>query len=760
YRTDGERAVILSPLKKEKTDVFVVKKKIEKAITDFKTRAPASLKISIINDFSYYVQRRLNVLVSNGLIGLVLVIIPIFLFLSHRAALCACMGMLVAFLTTLAMMQFMGISINLLSMFGLIMVIGMLVDEDIVIAENIHRHLQEGKSYWEATIVGTTEVTRSVVATVLTTIIAFIPLMTMTGIMGKFVRHIPEVIIIALMASLFEALFILPVHMATLSKKGEKEEKGEGDSFQERFFGQKTINVIGRWIRYCVERRYKVLGIFVLMMMGTVALWYWRIDYINFPKKGVEAFFVRAELERGTPLEKTVEQMKSLEKIILTLPPEELDHFVTEVGLSQNDPTDPFTKRGSYLGQIKVFLTPESKRDREADEILDQLRPLAAQITGFKKISFDGVQAGPPSGKPVAIRLKGDDLDKLLVAVPQVEKIVSGLEGVSDVVNDFQIGKEERRVVIDPKKVAQSGLTLSDVAQSVRFAFEGGSVTTVKKGDEDWDVLVKFPEALRYQPDSLLKVKISNPVGDLVPLSAVASFEKDESIEALRHYNRKQTITVSAQVDQRISSSLKVNREVKEILEKEKILDPRILVDFGGEAEDTTESLQSLFHAFGLALLLVVIVMAVTLGSLMAPLIILFTTVTLGLMGVVIGFSITGEPLNFLALMGIVGMSGVVVDAAILIVDFVHRMDAKGLPPLEAVIEGTKLRIRPIILTTATTILGIIPAATGLGGSDPFIKPMARALNWGIGFGALSTLILLPAIMGIARDLKGWWEGR
>lgn len=752
YKTDGEAAIILWPLKREKEDVFVVKEKILDVFESFKKIAPSDLKISLINDFSYYVKRRLNVLRGNGFIGLFLVMIPIFLFLNRRAAIGALMGMPVALLSAFAVMHALGITINLMSMFGLIMVVGMLVDEDIVIAENIHRLMENGMKPREAIMKGTAEVTRAVVATVLTTITAFVPLMMMTGIMGKFVRQIPLVVVITLLASLVEALIILPAHIASLSKKGEIEEKG---SFQERFFGQRAIAWCGEWVRFFVMNRYRVLAAFFVLMMATTLLWIWRVDYINFPRKGIEIFFVRAELPPGTPLEITEEKLKVLEEKIATLPKTELDHFVSEIGLMQNDPNDPFTKRRSDVAQIKVFLTPETGRDRDVDQIKDGLRPLFENLDGFSKVSFDSVQPGPPMGKPVAIRLKGDDFDVLKTKADAVIGLLHKIPGTSDVTTDYEAGKREKRLVIDPARVAQAGLTLTDVARSVRYAYEGGAVTTVKMGDEDHDVLVKFPESLRYEPDSLAQVKISNRLGNLIPLSEVTGFEEGEGIEAIRHFNNKRVVTVTAGIDERVTTPVQVNRAVQEALSREKI-DPSVLVDFGGEMEDTTDSLHSFFRAFFLALLLTFIIVAWALSSLGAPFVVL-TTVIMGLMGVVIGFAITGEPLSFLALMGVVGMSGIVVDVAILIVDFVHKLDKEGLDPIEAVIEGTKLRIRPIFLTTLTTVLGIIPASIGLGGNDPFIQPMARALNWGIGIGAIMTLIFLPAFLAIARDLKKRW---
>ncbi|MBI4126566.1 MAG: efflux RND transporter permease subunit [Deltaproteobacteria bacterium] len=748
YRVDGETAVIVQPLKTEHGDIFELKREIETAMAELHQGAPPDLSFSIINDLSYYVKRRLRVLTFNGLIGFILVIIPLFLFLSPRLALGALIGMPTAFLAALAAMHFFGLSINLLTLFGLIMVLGMLVDEDIVVAENIHRLLKAGKSYREAMIEGTREVAKAVIATVLTTITAFLPIFLMGGIMGKFLRYIPLVVIITLIASLIEALIILPVHLYDLSRN---QKTFDGGGFRERLFGDRFMAGFSRWLTWLIDRRYRVAGCALAALIACVGLWYWRIDFTLFPKRGIEAFFIRGRAPVGTSLEAMTEQMKGLEKLSLSLPPSELDHALTEVGVVQGDPNDPLTKRGSHYAQITVFLTPESKRDRTAEEIMDGLRTQLPVVDGLEEVTLETVHRTPIVGRPVAIRVMSDDIEKLESAAKQVKEVLTTIEGVSDIGDDAGVGKRELRVVVDPVRVAEAGLTLDRVARAVRFAFEGGKATTIKQGDEDWDVVVKFPESLRFDPASLARVTIANPQGNLIPLAQVATFQDEESVEVIRHFDRRRTVTVAAQVDERRTSSSEVNRSAKHLLDQTLGGDPDLTMTYGGEMEDTQESLQTFFHAFGLALLLTYIIVVASVSDVIAPIVIM-ASILWGLMGVVIGFVLMGEQLSFLALMGVIGMTGIVVDVGILMVDFIHKKEEEGMAPIAAIIEGSRLRLRPILLTNATTILGILPASIGLGGSEPFIQPMALALNWGIGFGSLASLFLTPVLLAIVRD--------
>ena len=748
-RVDGARAVMLIPLKQEGVDIFDLKAEIQTVLNRFSELAPPGLRIQIVDDLSYYVERRLNVLIWNGAIGFALVMLSLFLFLSPSTALSALLGMPTTFLATIAIMHAFGISINLLSMFGLIIVIGMLVDEDIVVAENIHRLLQEGKSVWDATIAGATQVARAVVTTVLTTLTAFMPLLLMTGITGKFVRQIPQVVIITLLASLLEALFILPAHIASLSRS---DKTGNGVQTESRA-SRRFLACYSRILSMMLRHRYKVMAGFILLFAGIALLGKSQLNFILFPKQGIEAFFVRIKLPQGTPLEVTETKIETFEAAVAQLPRSELDHFVTSVGLTQNDPNDPFTARGSHIAQIKVLLTPESKRDRNAMSILDSLRPQLETIGGVDALTLDTVSGGPPVGKPVGIRIQGDDFNTLEALAETVKQTLADIPGVEDIDDDYEVGKREKQIVIDPVKVAQAGLTLADAAQAVRFAFEGGTVTAIRTPDDAEDVLVKFPETLRYTSESLSQVVIANPLGNLIPLSRVADYQDGRGIYVIHHFDRDRTITVTAQVDERLTSSSEVNRQAREKLDSHGDRSSDITIHYGGEFESTDDSMASFYQAFSLALLFTFIIIAASLRDLVAPLVAM-SGVILGLIGVVLGFLIQGETLSFLALLGVVAMAGVVVDSAILIIDFIHMKEREGLCALDAIAQGAVLRLRPILLTGGTTVLGIIPAAIGLGGIDPFIQPMALALNWGIGFATVTTVFFTPVLMAITRDLR------
>jgi multidrug efflux pump subunit AcrB len=752
-RTDGTDSINLMVSKKVKGDIIDLVDDMKETIETFLKTAPPGLKISIVNDISYYVKRRLQVLLNNGFIGLGLLIIPLVLFLDVRTAFSAILGIITAVLAAFALMEAFGITINLMSLFGMIMVLGMLVDEDIVIAENVHRHMEEGLSAREAAVKGATQVARSVLATVLTTITAFLPLMIMSGIIGKFVRQIPLVVTITLTASLLQALLVLPSHIADFNKMSEEQAEKYYRRRKSSRFMDSTLAGYERILRLLLRQRYWVLGAFILLTVGVFTLGYFKVPFILFPQKGIEQFFIRVEGEVGTPVELTTKRMGAIEEILARqLPPNELDHFITQGGIVQNDINDPFTQRASHMGQVWVFLKPEKDRDRTADQIIDSIRSDLEQVPGFKRVYFSQVRPGPPVGRPVAIRVKGDEFGPINALAAEFMEALKKIPGVLDIKSDYEPGKDELKAIIDETLMSQAGLSYAEIAAAVRIGFDGGTATTIKEGDEEIDVVVRFPPELREGEKSLDQLLISNSQGNLIPLRSIATFDRQPSIATIKHDDRKRLVMVTANVDEKVITSREVNRKV-EALFKDRLQDyPGILVKYGGEEEDTQESLASLERAFVLALFLTFIIIAVTFKSLWEPFVIL-TTIPMGIMGVIVAFFFSKEPLTFLALLGVVGFSGVVVDSGIILIDFINReRRERGLSIEEAIISGSRMRLRAIVLTTLTTVLGVFPAAFGIGGADPFIQPMARALNWGISAGSLLAIFLIPVILRICGD--------
>jgi multidrug efflux pump subunit AcrB len=747
-------------IKKVAADVIDTVGQIQDVVDEYGRIAPPGLEMNLVNDMSYYVRRRLGVLVNNGWIGITLVMACLFFFLSARVALVTALGIPVAFLTTFIVMYATGLTINLLTMFGLIMVLGMIVDDAIIIAENVCRHEAEGMPLKVAAVQGAHEIWRPVLTTVITTIAAFGPLMFMSGIIGKFVMYIPLVVVIALMASITEAFLILPSHLVTVEQLPHSRllgrlHTGWCDRCFERF-QKRYVSLLRRIIRW----RYPVFGGVITFFLISAYLGIFHIPFVLFPQRGIDAFFIRARAPVGTPVERMGELMLPLEEVVATLPRSEMDNFITQVGVIQRRAEDPETERASHVGQIVVYLKPQADRSMTADELIDQLRKGSVGIGGFTELLFEKVRPGPPVGRAVEARVKGEDLAELDSIAEKLRAFLEGIPGVNNVKDDYERGKDEIRVVVNEQEASRAGLAVEDVALSVRASLDGAIATTIKRSDEEIDVRVRYPDALRYRQGVLEEIQIPNPGGHLVPITAVASFDRAPGVTAIKHVDRKRSITVTADVDEVRATAIGVTSKIVRWFREEIAKDhPDVTIAFGGEWEKTQESLDSLKIAAVMAVFIIFIVLAFQFQSLLQPLIVLIA-IPYGFIGVVWAFLFHMEPKSFVALFGAIGLAGIVVNNSIVLIDFINKAKAKGMSLREAIIEAASMRLRPILLTTITTVFGLLPVAYGIMGADPFLEPMALAIGWGLAFATCCTLLFTPCLYAVIDDVHRKITGR
>jgi len=748
-KTFGTQAINLTVVKKEKGDIIRLVEQVKGAVSEFQKGAPEELKISYFDDYSYYVKRRLNVLKNNGAIGLTFVVLALLLFLTRSVAIMTAIGIPIALMAAFLVMQTMGLTINLITMFGLIMVLGLVVDDAIIVAENIYRHMERGLPPKQAAVEGASEVALPVLTTVLTTIVAFVPLFFMGGIIGKFIRAIPFVVIIALAASLFECFVIMPSHLADFAKVSTSGSKKKGGWF---LAIQSGYLVVLRWV---IGHRYKAISGFVLCFIGAIFLYVSMMRFVLFPQGLIEEFFIRGKAPIGTSLAETEIRMRHLENIVKTLPESELDNFVTQVGMVREDVRDPYAERGSHVAQIHVFLTPDkSNGRRKADEIIEDIRSQSSEYEDlFDEISFEKVRAGPPVGKPVSVRLRGDDFSMLEEAAEKMKAFLIGIPGLKDVKDDFDPGKKELRIEVDEEAATKAFLTITRIATTVRNAIDGGIATTIQKTDEEIDVIVRYPEDQTTSREIFDSIYIPNRLGNLVPLKKVATLKEIEGVNVVKHFDRKRMINVMADVDEKVITPLDVEKIVRTYYEENLAKQyPELILSFSGEQEETQKSLRDFVRALFLALFLIFIILAANFNSIVRPLIVMLA-IPFGIVGVIVIFFLHGQPISFMALLGIIGLSGVVVNDSIVLVDFITSLRKKGMKEFESILEAGKLRLRPVILTTITTLVGLMPIAYGLGGSDPFLKPMALAISWGLVFATILTLLLIPCAYSVSDDV-------
>jgi multidrug efflux pump subunit AcrB len=765
YKTDGKTSINLIPKKKTSGDTIDIVDAVKKEVTEYKKTLPAGVSIDLLNDMAFYVKRRLNVLVSNGLLGLILLMVTLLVFLNIRIALVTAIGIPFAFLAALLMMSFFDVSLNMLTMFGLIIVLGMIVDDAIVVSENVYRYMEGGMSPKDAVLVGAVEVAAPVTTTILTTTAAFLPLMFIGGIMGKFMRFFPMGVIFCLVASLFEALIVLPSHLAEWVKPLKSRDELTGSKKPNRFFSTERKGSEARWfkkifenytklIKFSVRKRYLMGLIVFLVLVGSIIFSVKVMPFKLFPSL-IESFQVMLETPDGTSLEGTSKVMTEIEEVVFELPETEVENFTTTIGFSGQG--GPFDKYGSKYGQTAVYLTPEADRKRSANDIIAELRKKVEdkKIPDIVNLRFEKVMHGPPVGKPIAVEIRGDEYDTLLKITEEIENYMKTVDGIEDIKNSYELDKEEVRISINKKAAARLGLNVMMIAGTIRYAFAGGIATTLRKGDEDIDVIVRLPEKDRSNMATLKNLTIPNNRGRLIKLNKVAGFDKAQGVKTLSHVEGKRMIKITASINESKTTTVSANRKVISKFKNISQEYPGYYLKIGGEWEDTTKSIKSLFKAFAIAFLLIYVILATQFRSFVQPFVIM-VSVPFGIIGVIFALFLHGQPMSLMAMFGVVGLTGVVVNDSLILVDFINRLRRKGENIIDSVIEACQIRLRPILLTSITTIIALMPFIYGFGGAEPFLVPSALAMAYGLLAATFLTLIIVPCVYIITDDITGF----
>ena len=414
---------------------------------------------------------------------------------------------------------------------------------------------------------------------------------------------------------------------------------------------------------------------------------------------------------------------------------------------------DPYGKSGGHAAQITVFLTPYTERKRTVSQIISDLKEKTKDIKGFDKLYFAKHEGGPPVGKAVAVKVRGEKFTVLEEISGEIIKFLEGTKGVSDITSDYEVGSSEVRVVVNPDQAARVFLSVGEIATSIRNAFRGGVATSIKpvQAEEEIDVLVRFPEEYRDTKKTFDKILIPNKFGNLIPLNKVAHLEDKVSLARIQHSAGKRVITVRADVDVKKITSLKANKLIDDEFKDTPKKYPGYRVEYGGEQQENIKSAKGFISAFGLSAFLIFLILAANFNSLIQPLVVMMA-IPFGLIGVVWAFFFHGYTLSFFMMMGIVGLSGIVVNDSIVLVEFINNLRRKGVDRRESIVSAGQLRLRPVLLTTITTALGLAPTAYGIWGGDPFLRPMALTIVWGIICATALTLIVLPCIYAIIDD--------
>ena len=726
---------------------------------------PPETKISLVNDSSVLLRERLGILQNNALLGLVLVVVFLWLFMGSRNAFFAALGIPTAILGALWILKLMGSSINASTLFGLILVIGIVVDDAIVVIENVFRRMEEGLSPAKAAIVGAQEVAWPVLSASLTTMAAFLPLILMSGIPGQFMRVVPITGVVVILASLVEVFAILPAHIAEWSKPTTaNSEEGHSNWFvniQDRYV--ELLNRILDW-RYVIVFG-TVLGTFVFSILAFISL-----PKELFPGEDFPQFYIKVDMPTDYGIEETTQFMEKLERVVKSLPKEEYVALVTNIGLQT--PTNGLegTSISSNVAEVLVELVPKDERNRSRDEIIEFLRLQMTEITGAEKIYFDKQEGGPPRGRDVEVKVKGDRIPQLVAIANQLKRKLSSIDGVFDVKDDFKSGKPEIRLRTKGEKLRQFGLTIFQVANNVRNAIEGNTCTVYRDADEAIDVVVKYTKNSMNTIDALSQMMIATPSGISVPLKDIAQISRENSLVDIKRFDVERAITVSASVDREVTSPAIATQVLQATFEDIGFRYPGYSLDFRGEFDQILESFKELgLKLLPMGVMLMYFILGAQFKSFLQPFIILFA-IPFGVIGAMVGLLITQSTLSLIALFGVVALAGIVVNDSIVLIDFINQRrnqnqksktyddQEKANDPVDelrdAVLKGSRLRLRPIVLTSITTIAGLIPMFLGLGGKSPVWQPLASTIIFGLLFSTLLTLFVMPALYYIIEGIR------
>ncbi|MEE8303806.1 MAG: efflux RND transporter permease subunit [Candidatus Tectomicrobia bacterium] len=741
-RWSGRPAITLMVIKQRTGDAINIAAAVRTLVAQLHTQLPHTVTVGVFNDLSVFIRNRLNTLRWSGAIGLIIVVATLCVFVRTRIAFLTGLGIPFAMLGGMVLMSVWGISLNMMSLFSLILVLGLLVDDAIVVAENVYRYVEEGMTPQQAAIRGTTEVAWPVVATVLTTVATFLPLILLPGSMGVFLAPIPLVVTFTLAASLFEALVILPSHLSDVMTPAYAQRlRHQHLPWLERLRGayQRLLAMTLRW-RYVTTTC--LLGMTILLAATAV----YRLPFILFQEFELSQFIVNLETSPENTIEASLAVARQAERVILGLPAQELKSLTTNVGVIFLDVHR--VERGANLAQMLVEL--EDDRQRSVSEIIAELRTGLARLPGIVKVQFLQTQSGP-GGPAIEARVVGDDIPVLRNLAAEVKTFLHSIPGIQDIRDDFTVGKEELQITLRPEARAL-GLDLSQIARQVQQGFLGVEASTIQRRDEDVPIIVRFPPAARRRSDTVATMKLTLLSGESVFLRDVAQLRTAVGISKIRRYDQKRAITVLADVDTDQANAFRVAEQLKRTFADVGSRLPGYRVIVAGERQEAETSLAALPQISLLSLLLIYVILGTLFRSFVQPLVVM-ATIPFAMDGVVIGHLLMGEPLNFLSFMGLVALIGVVVNDSLLLVDFINRARQTGTPRDAAILAAGVARLRPVLLTTVTTVGGLIPLAFFATGQAKFLSPMAISIVWGLAFATILTLILIPCLYALMDDV-------
>ncbi|MDT8424005.1 MAG: efflux RND transporter permease subunit [Desulfuromonadales bacterium] len=754
-RLNGAESVTLAVKKRAGENIINVTDRVFALLDVARSQLPTGVSLAVTLNQSKDIRRMVGELENNILSGLILVVAVLFFFLGLRNSIFVALAIPFSMLISFVVLNALSITLNMVVLFSLILALGMLVDNAIVIVENIYRHMQEGAGRAAAACAAAAEVGWPVISSTLTTLCAFLPMAFWPDLIGEFMKFLPITLIITLSASLFVALVITPVLCATFMHVAPQEVQPDIERTRMIRFYRRFLDGALRW------RGTTILAATVTMIAAVMLFTLFSAGVEFFPDGEPNRAFVELKSPEGTGLETSNELARRVEAIAR----QEADiRFVTgEAGVPPSGEAASSGVGQSHMSKVSLEFVERAQRKESSDRVLARIRGAMADFSGAE-IKVEKAKNGPPTGPPVSVEISGENVAILESVLASARKQIKDVPGLVDLKDDLSRAKPEIRVIVDREKAALLGLSTAEISGMVKAAISGTKVGTYRDGQDEYDIVARLPERRRQALADIENLLIPTATGAPVPLLSVASLEIGSGFGAIRHIDQDRVVTLTANTLGRNSNA--VLKDVQARLATLE-LPAGYRINFSGEQEEQQKAADFLSKAFLVALFLISLILITQFNSLAKTLIVM-SSVMLSLTGVFIGLTVTQMPFGVIMTgIGIVSLAGVVVNNAIVLIDYINQLRQQGMALHDALLRAGTVRFRPVMLTAITTILGLLPMAVGVsfdfhtfaweigGESAQWWGPMAVAVIFGLAFATLLTLVVVPVLYSLSETLPG-----
>ena len=756
-RINGGKSVTLAIQKRSGENIMAVTDQVKKIVREMQPLLPPTLKIDLTSDMSNDVRLMVSDLENNILSGLILVVAVIFLFIGGRSAIFVALAIPYSMFITFILLAGFGVTLNMVVLFSLILALGMLVDNGIVIVENIYRHVQQGMPRQEAALVGTNQVAWPVITSTMTTLGAFLPMLFWPGIMGEFMGYLPETLIMALTASLFVALVINPV-LSARYQTARPIVADEKSTSKEPLVKRVYLAIL----KWSLKNRLIVVFLsFLLLVTSTVLYGAFGRGSEFMPDTEPKRAYVNVKAPEGTNLDASDKLVSLVENIVSKY--DDIRYVIANIG---SEGGDPFSQggTGTHINRVAIDFKDFHDRSTPSSVVVEEIRKETLSAIKGAEVQVEKEKEGPPTGAPVNLEISGKDIHVLGELATKAKKEIKDISGLVDLKDNFVKGKPEIRVRVDKEKAALMGLDTYTIAYTIKAAINGVKVGVYREGKDEYDIIARLPERDRHSLENIKRLTVSGPKGEPIPLTSLAEISLTSGLGAIMRLDQKRVVTISGNVSGRLANDVII--DIGKRLEK-KIDWPRgYSFRFTGEQQEQAKATAFLGKAFIATIFIIFLVLVTQFNSFATPFIIL-TSVILSLIGVFLGLLITDTAFGVIMTgIGVISLAGVVVNNAIVLIDYYHQLLERGIPSTEALIKAGITRFRPVMLTAITTILGLLPMATGVSfnfrevaweigsESSQWWGPMAVAVIFGLAVATLLTLVVVPVLCSLLNSFQ------